>query len=933
MYVRHLHLLLIISLLSFRATYGRTINVQPGTSIQWAIDLAVPGDTILVAPGTYNENLVIEKKLLTLCSQYIREPFESLIAETIIDGSQNGSVLDIAFDETEKFSLIGFTIRNGNADWGGGISGSRATLYLSHLRIRNNSAKYNGGGIYLYLSKCYLTDVLISENTACLGGGIYTSGHRLTFDQQNRCSIFDNSGNFGVDIYSGDRFLSFPTTVFLDTHTVKTPTDYYIFPGKGFQSEVLFHKKELYNGDLFVSANGNNANDGHSEAAPLKTISKALSMIQVGPSVKNRILVSAGEYIIDRNNPVYLMSGLTISGTTPEDVVLCGNKTNWPQVIHARHVSNCKVKNLCIKGGHPYQGIRGEYSSFSVENVHISKNNGGIYLDECLTDISNSVIAHNSSTSEGGGLYLFRNCEVFLSGTNIFSNSAGREGGGIHCNHSTLRFDEISRCNVYSNTAPGARDIFAKNSGTIHLVVDTFTVVNPNETHLTPLDSFTWNILNGKFSTSFSVLYVSPLGSDKNSGLNHEEPLGSISQALSMVSPDSLNPTTIHVAEGIYSPSRTNEKLPLIMQSHTLLKGVSRDECFIDGEAHQIMRVFNCENVRIENLTLRNGKDFNNEGAGIRVYASSVSLSDLFVDGCFAGQGGGISFNNSNAIIERLIAQNNTSRWAGSAINIQTSAVTINRSLFTKNEMTTGVVNVAIKSKVRILNSTIAGNVSPARYGFNAVHISSDADAIILNSIIRDNLPFDFDIEGQTLIAYSNFDPDGMQYSMNDSILTLYQNLHVNPLFTDTSAVDYSLSEASLCIDAGIPFFVWQGDTILSLTEMEYSGSGPDMGAFEFGHSDVFERKSGQYNFPEILNYPNPFNGSTQITFTLPHKSDVHMILINQLGQIVFDISKGNFEAGRHEIRFDASGLASGVYILRLAAGDLIAKRKLMLIQ
>ncbi len=67
-------------------------------------------------------------------------------------------------------------------------------------------------------------------------------------------------------------------------------------------------------------------------------------------------------------------------------------------------------------------------------------------------------------------------------------------------------------------------------------------------------------------------------------------------------------------------------------------------------------------------------------------------------------------------------------------------------------------------------------------------------------------------------------------------------------------------------------------------------------------------------------NYPNPFNPSTTIGYTLPHRSRVTLAVYSTLGQKVAELVNGDIDAGSHEIRFNASNLASGVYFYRLTA-------------
>ncbi len=80
-------------------------------------------------------------------------------------------------------------------------------------------------------------------------------------------------------------------------------------------------------------------------------------------------------------------------------------------------------------------------------------------------------------------------------------------------------------------------------------------------------------------------------------------------------------------------------------------------------------------------------------------------------------------------------------------------------------------------------------------------------------------------------------------------------------------------------------------------------------------------------------NYPNPFNPSTTIEFSLPSRRDVHLVLLNTLGQAVKTIAGGSFDPGVHAVTLDASSLASGVYFYRLQAGDYTSAKKLVILR
>lgn len=80
-------------------------------------------------------------------------------------------------------------------------------------------------------------------------------------------------------------------------------------------------------------------------------------------------------------------------------------------------------------------------------------------------------------------------------------------------------------------------------------------------------------------------------------------------------------------------------------------------------------------------------------------------------------------------------------------------------------------------------------------------------------------------------------------------------------------------------------------------------------------------------------NYPNPFNPSTTIRYALPQRSHVLLAVFNTLGQQVATLVNENEEAGYHDVRFDGSGVASGVYFYRLIAGEYVATKKFVILR
>jgi hypothetical protein len=80
-------------------------------------------------------------------------------------------------------------------------------------------------------------------------------------------------------------------------------------------------------------------------------------------------------------------------------------------------------------------------------------------------------------------------------------------------------------------------------------------------------------------------------------------------------------------------------------------------------------------------------------------------------------------------------------------------------------------------------------------------------------------------------------------------------------------------------------------------------------------------------------NYPNPFNPNTAISFQLSAISNVTLKVYDILGNEITTLVDMRLNAGKHKVEFDASKLASGVYIYNLTAGSYTDSKKMLLLK
>ena len=167
--------LLVVACCLTHTSFSSTIHVpadQP--TIQAGINAAQAGDTVLVAPGTYTENINFMGKAITVTSSGGPKA-------TIIDGNAAAPVAAFTTSEGPNSVLSRFTLRNGLGTFqfgynGGGVSISYASPTIEHNVITNNVSLGDGGGIGVYFGSPVLTNNEITKNKTSVGGGIAIGG-------------------------------------------------------------------------------------------------------------------------------------------------------------------------------------------------------------------------------------------------------------------------------------------------------------------------------------------------------------------------------------------------------------------------------------------------------------------------------------------------------------------------------------------------------------------------------------------------------------------------------------------------------------------------------------------------------------------------------------------------------------------------------------
>jgi len=224
------------AMLKFQGTHTQPLRVPADyQTIQAAIDAAVDGDVVIVAPGLYsgdgNRDIDFNGKAITVRSIDPNDP--NIVAATIIDCNGTETDMHRGFyfhnDEDANSLLDGFTITNGYmhgypepANGGGGICCEQSSPTILNCTITHNSAGRAGGGIFCNFSSnpriancninenwvvsdgggvfCYrssptIINCVIKSNIALFeGGGVYC--HENSRAIINNCIIADNVASY-----------------------------------------------------------------------------------------------------------------------------------------------------------------------------------------------------------------------------------------------------------------------------------------------------------------------------------------------------------------------------------------------------------------------------------------------------------------------------------------------------------------------------------------------------------------------------------------------------------------------------------------------------------------------------------------------------------------------------------------------------------------
>ena len=199
---------------------------------------------------------------------------------------------------------------------------------------------------------------------------------------------------------------------------------------------------------------------------------------------------------------------------------------------------------------------------------------------------------------------------------------------------------------------------------------------------------------------------------------------------------------------------------------------------------------------------------------------------------------------------------------------------------------------------------------------------------LIRNNVFMDcNIPILNELIGE-YEGYIQYNCFWNNDSLNRNLEPDSTNLSVNPSFTDTL---FRLFANSLLINAGDPDSAYN-DVDGSRNDIG-SWGGPGGQSYDYPTWVCEDQTQIPNEFHLFTPYPNPFNHTQTVYFSLPHSDDIILTLYNLLGQKALTQYYPSLQAGKHVYTLDASSLSSGIYILELSTREEKQSTKVILLK
>ena len=788
-----------------------TINVPDDHStIQAGIDASSDGDTVLVAQGTYVENLILQKEIV-LASHAVNDDLTDWmgnenIQNTIIVGNEpndpkKGSCLQVSYGSIEP-TILGFTFQDGlgtsmgindcgvyrTETSGGAILAFQAYPVIMYNRFINNGTSQVGGGNatgadiqnggaigqfdtddvefdedrensgYVNFADFDDVDEYILERALGMDESSLSRDRPVTMVVQNNYFANNSSGNgesFYSHGYGGDIDLSGSVFENIDCES-GTVNDFVLH---SWEEAATYVQNDISGvcieeNTFYVSSDNGDDNNLGTETEPLFSIRHALSLVKQQTEEVTTIHLEAGVYSKDRNGevfPIVVPDNVHIIGDEALNTILFAgsDEDNEAATMIIKPVQNVRIANLTLSGGYSegHGCTGGGGLLITAEDMFNLDTQNGTNIADSYPVIENVIIEDNHSHN-GGGMAFFRVNGPVLINVKIRDNVATAFGGGIFSFVSEFDMTDVVIKRNENLEAQGGGMMLANSRGTFDN-----TTIEDN------------------------------IGCCHGGGIWTNNSGGPDSYGGWVMTNSSISGNTAGMFGG----------------------GIN----------------FAWSHPTLINCTI-NDNTSNWGGGGIDGLESGFTLKESLVSGNFSyGGGGGILAWGVGAdpVIEDCIVSENSTGSNGGGIMLNGCDVsTITRTSVVNNEAYNSYGGIYVTDQSATINNvTVYGNASA---GGGGIGVENGGHINLTNSIVWGNSGNEIISSGAT----TNVNYSDVQGGYDGD-----ENIDENPLFTQTATGDYTLTADSPCINAGTADT--DGDGVDDITD--YNGSAPDMGAFE----------------------------------------------------------------------------------------------------
>jgi hypothetical protein len=955
-------LLLFFIFVSIQICPQVTINI-PGDypTIQAGIDAADSGNVVLVAEGTYYENINYNGKAITVASHFFVDGNKSHIGNTIIDGSlptnpDYGSVVYFMSGEDSTSVLCGFTVTGGTGTrtgsfWsGGGIFIASSSPMIKNNIIQNNTvqgADYVGGSGLKAIGP-YPTTLIIESNS-------FKNNLAQTSSNSSQCT-----GTIELSPFSDDIILFRNNSIYNNVLT----GDYDLFGGglycwgSNTPSCVIYVENNIIVGNEVTDSPGSSTQWGG-----------GIYLQDIKAYVRNNIVAynsaedGGGLYYFNNINPppVYpTLENNTFYGNTAT-VYGGAFNTNRPYDIVN-----------CVVWGNSSPQFYGGAATIEYSNVEESyTGTGNISQDPEFLDTTDYFLLSTASPciDSGNPDPMYNDIEdpnnlgfALYPAQGTLLNDIGHFGGP-HSNWADVLSDTL---HVPADHSTIQAAIDAANNGDVVLVADGLYSENIN--------------YKGKAITVASHFFVdNDLTHIENTIIDGSQPShpDTASVVFFMNGEDTTSVLcgfTITGGTGTYHSSydvRGAGGINVFESGAKICNNIVEYNSVTDSFAYGggIMvyspggDITIIENNKIRNNSLEGTYPL---GGGISLFNNGVTfvyfnqIIDNAAIGTYASGGGiDVAYANGETVINTNFIKNNDTQingYGGGGIDLYgwDALITVSNNLIVDNNARWGggvLVDYDIEGPSKtttltestnylqeipvIINNTIINNFGNVGGG---IHSRGSVPAVI-NSIVWGNT---FTSGGQIFGAAT------VTYSDVEGGWTGPGNMNEDPNFDDSTY--FCLNYRSNCVDAGNPDPLYNDvEDPINLGYALLPARGTlinDMGHFGGPNSlwslwdsivisveyDIID--NGIPNeFTLLQNYPNPFNPTTIIKYGVSERTFVELRIYDILGREVELMVNKEQDAGYYELNFNASNLASGIYLYQLKAGNFIESKKMLLLK